>query len=121
MTEEFKKDNDYTISVVTETSNKTKGEYAVESASILTRTFNFLSAQVTTTKQDSIYQSRGYHGGGSSSIATQMFIHNFSDIQSYGEIKLMHAKLVEMGGTPPELSDIIPIITKGSGGWMQPG
>ncbi|MBI3442031.1 MAG: hypothetical protein HY052_09585 [Proteobacteria bacterium] len=41
-----------------------------------------------------------------------MFIQNFSDIQSYGEIKMMHAKLPELDGHPPELSDVLSILNK---------
>lgn len=31
-----------------------------------------------------------------------------SDVQSNAEIKLMHAKLIGMGGTPPSLEEVFP-------------
>ena len=115
MTEKFTKDNDYTISVITESSIEHKSENAgdkIYQVSSLTKTFNFLSAQVTMTRRDSIFQSRNTQGGGSASVSTQMIIQNFRDIQSYAEIKLMHQKLRDLDGKPPELSEVLPILNK---------
>lgn len=119
MAEEFKKDNDYTLSTTTVLKND--GIWK----SSLTKIFNFKSAQVTTLYRESIDRNSKYEGGGSytgpaAALTSQIVIENLRDLPSFEEVKLMHAKLIEMGGTPPELSDVIPIIDKGPGGWMQP-
>ena len=102
----FTKEDDYTLLVVTTdtTPLRSYGSYNTEKVSNLTRTFNFMAAQVTTVIHDSLFESHGEHSGGSAAVSTQMIIQNFSDIDSKEEIKLMHAKLVELGGHPPELS-----------------
>lgn len=89
------KDNGYTLRVHTEDFTN-----AHHSRSI-TQLFNFKAAQVTTLAREWISVS-----GVTSS--TQMNIQNFSDIESKEEIREMHAKLVELGGTPPALDDILP-------------
>jgi len=107
MSEEFKMDNDYTLSILQSASEKLNSyssSYAAIQTSSLTKTFNFQSAQVTTIVRDSLFESHGSESGGSAAISTQMIIQNFSDIDSKEEIKLMHEKLVELGGHPPELS-----------------
>lgn len=87
------KDNDYTLRVHTEELSNTNHSRSI------TRLFNFKAAQVTTLAREWIGQS---YGVGSSS---NMIIQNFSDIESKDEIREMHAKLVELGGTPPEPDD----------------
>jgi hypothetical protein len=110
--EKFVKENAYTLSVVSEDRvvihNNATGYDSGSSASSLTKTFNFLSAQVTTIARDSLFEWRNSQAGGSAATSTQMIIQNFSDIESKEEIKLMREKLVEMGGTPPELSFELP-------------
>ena len=105
MSEEFVKENDYTLSVVKQEVMElpSYGSYNAQRTLSLTRTFNFMSAQVTTVIRDSLFESHGSESGGSAAISTQIIIQNFSDIDSKEEIKLMHQKLIEMDGKPPAL------------------
>lgn len=106
MKEEFDKVNDYTLAVKL-TLDSMGSDYS-SSKHELTRIFNFQSGQVTTIARDWTHQDRGYEGGGSSASALQMSVQNFGDVERQGEIELMHRKLVELGGKPPQLSDILP-------------
>lgn len=115
MTDKFFVENDYTLSAVRETETMRKSENTEDRivyVSSLTRTFNFMSAQVTTIKCDRMCQSRGTESGGSAAVSTQMVIENFNDIQLTAEIELMHEKLVEMGGKPPAIVDILGRLNK---------
>lgn len=73
-----------------------------------TRTFNFLSRQVTTIHRDWLFESRGSSAAGTSAIATHEKTENFDDLASDAEVKFMHKKLVELGGTPPSLEEVLP-------------
>jgi len=110
-TEELVKDNDYTLSVVRKGSWYDSG---VNFSSRITRTFNFLAAQVTTSTRDMTWQPGGYKSGGSSGVSTTMTMQRFDEFQSDAEIRLMHAKLVELGGKPPAIDDILPAQIKPS-------
>lgn len=102
--EEFVRDNDYSISQV----RKGQGhESGITLNSRITRTFNFLSAQVTTITRDITHQPGGYKTGGSSSVATTITMQNFDDFQSAAEIRLMHEKLTALDGHPPPLDGIL--------------
>lgn len=108
-TEELTKDNDYTISVVRKGENSHDG---VRFNSRITRSFNFLAAQVTTTTRDITYQGGGYQSGGSSGVSTTTTMQRFDEFQSDAEIRLMHLRLVALGGNPPALDDILPAPAK---------
>lgn len=118
MQERLTKINDYTLlqtlRPADEETDAWGSTFYVKSQ--LTRSFNFLSAQVTTISRDVTFQSRGSEAGGSSSVSTQAIIQNFSDIQSDAEIRLMHAKLKELRGNPPPIDDILRGIGKKSAG-----
>jgi hypothetical protein len=73
-----------------------------------TRMFNFLSRQVTTVHRDWLCEGRGSEAGGSSALSSHVIVESFDDLPSAGELKLMHAKLRELGGSPPALDDILP-------------
>jgi len=109
MKETFTKVNDYTLlqtlRAADDETSAWGSSFFVKSQ--LTRSFNFLSAQVTTISRDVTFQSRGSEAGGSSSVSTQKTIENFRDIQSDAEIRLMHEKLKELKGNPPPLEDIL--------------
>lgn len=72
------------------------------------RTFNFLSRQVTTIHRDWLYESRGGEAAGSAALATHERTESFDDLPSDAEVKFMHQKLVELGGTPPSLEEVLP-------------
>lgn len=113
--ERFVKENAYTLSVVKQEIDLHRGDHASDKICekfTLTRTFNFLSGQITTIACSNVSQSRGADAGGSSAASTQMTIQNFDEIQSLKEIQLMHQKLVQLGGQPPDLSEIVPIMNK---------
>lgn len=115
MSEQFVKENAYTISVIKQEEDSHSSHNAddrIYKKFTLTRTFNFLSGQITTIACSTVFQSRGSNAGGSSATSTQMTIQNFEDIQSLKEIQLMHKKLVDCGGTPPDLSEIVPVMNK---------
>jgi len=106
MKEEFEKVNDYMIAVKL-TLDSLSG-YNSNGRHELTRIFNFQSGQVTTIARDWLHQDRGSESGGSSASALQMSVQNFGDIEQQGEIEIMHRRLVQMGGKPPALADILP-------------
>lgn len=113
MTEDkFIKENDYTLTVE-RTEEQERDGYYIEVkprlVSSVRRTFNFLSAQVTTVTRDWAYHGICRADGGSSSaVSGTMQIQNFDDIQSSAEIKFMYAKLVGMEGKPPALEEVLP-------------
>lgn len=118
MKETFAKINDYTLR---QTLEEPEGQIAGYSRSLqirarITRQFNFLAAQVTTTTRDLTYEPRGTEAGGSSSVASQTLIENFNDIQSDLEIRMMHKKLQEMGGKPPAIDEIMRGLGKKAAG-----
>jgi len=83
----FSKINDHTLSVVIDFNRQSQADPE------LRRIFNFKSRQITT-----IY-SMWYGAGLTSSMETQ----NFSALDSLDEVRDMHRKLTELGGTPPAL------------------
>ncbi|HEX2753076.1 MAG TPA: hypothetical protein VHP34_08260 [Alphaproteobacteria bacterium] len=117
MKEELIKLNDYTLIQKTEAPDVTRSGYSdgLKILSQVTRTFNFLAAQVSTTTRDVTFESRGSEAGGTSAVATQTFIQNFEDMQSSREIAFMHAKLKDLGGNPPPLEEITGSLNKKGG------
>lgn len=108
MKETFTKVNDYTLQqTLAEPVTEIRAYDTFQVYSRLTRTFNFLAAQVITTTRDMTFQSRGSSAGGSSSVSTQTTVQNFSDIQSDAEIRFMHKKLVSLQGHPPAIDDVL--------------
>lgn len=109
MQENFTKINDYTLRQTWEEPEQKMPGYSVglKIFSRITRTFNFLSAQVTTQTRDITFETRGPDAGGSSSVAAQTVVQNFNEFQSDLEIRAMHKKLVELEGRPPELEDVL--------------
>lgn len=109
MKEELIKLNDYTLIQKTEAPDVTRSGYSsgLKALSQVTRTFNFLAAQLTTTTRDITYEARGSEAGGTSAVHTQTFIQNFEDMQSDREIAYMHKKLVELDGKPPALEEVL--------------
>lgn len=94
--ESFDKDNAYTL-----VQNTTYISTNHHNRSIA-RIFNFKAAQVTTIAREWISGSAG------NTIHSQLDVRNFSEIDSKDEIREMHKKLVELGGTPPAIDDILP-------------
>lgn len=104
---DFIKESDYEISV----QNKEKEIFhSSASSSIsdmierseLTRTFNFLSEKITTVHTKAICQAATYKDGASSAaIAMNTSIEYFRDLPSLDEVKMMHEKLITLGGRPP--------------------
>lgn len=115
MREMFKKLNDYTLIHRIDAPEEELDGYHrnLKINTRITRTFNFLSAQLTTTTRDMTYESRGGDAGGSSSVSTQTIIENFDSIQSKAEIRLMHAELQKQNGKPPPLEEVL------SGGFVK--
>lgn len=99
--ETISRDNDYTLRVEQAGSNYESG---VTFTSRITRLFNFLSAQVTTTTREIAHP---YSSGQSPALTTTVTNQRFDEFQSDGEIRLMHAKLKELGGTPPALEETL--------------
>ncbi|MDE1152970.1 MAG: hypothetical protein PW788_10575 [Micavibrio sp.] len=73
-----------------------------------TRIFNFLAREVTTVTRDWVSEGRGSSAAGTSSVSSSSHIQSFDDLPSDLEIRHMHAKLLELGGKPPALEDILP-------------
>lgn len=108
MHEHFVKVNDYTLRHIVEDPERQSGGYTsgLRLLSSVTRTFNYMSAQVTTQTRDLAYELRGSNAGGAASVSTQTLVQNFSDLQSDLEIRMMHRKLIELGGQPPALDNL---------------
>lgn len=108
LSEEYVKENDYTLSVERRRESKlSQTDYPLTAVSSITRTFNFLAQQVTTVTRDLVYQAGGYKYGGSSAVSATTTVQNFDDVQSQGEIAVMHAKLKSLGGNPPALEELV--------------
>ncbi|MDI1228172.1 MAG: hypothetical protein PSY14_10860 [bacterium] len=73
-----------------------------------TKLFNFLAREVTTIHRDWLTQSRGSEAGGTSALSSHTSVRSFDDLSSSAEVTAMHAKLVELGGTPPTLDEVLP-------------
>jgi hypothetical protein len=112
--ENFVKDNAHTLSVIT-TRAVENAPSSIRTISRVTRTFNFLAAQVTTQTYDAALQSGGYQSGGVAAMSTTTLQQQFDDFASDREIRFMHNKLVEMGGTPPAIDDLLGGLGKKTG------
>ncbi len=109
MQERFEKINDYTLRQTLQESDQELSGYSQQLTvqSRITRIFNFLAAQITTTTRDLTYEPRGSESGGSSAVSSQTFVQNFDDVQSDLEIRAMHSKLLELKGKPPALDTVL--------------
>ena len=108
MAEVFSALNTYTLRVVDEekrTLDNYGSQYMTHLSSI-TRTFNFLAAQVETVTRDLLYQSHGSERGGAASVATISRVEGFEELPSTAEVRFMHEKLKALGGMPPALEDV---------------
>lgn len=121
MEESFDKINDYTLRQTLQEPELTLPGYSqqLKVQSRITRIFNFLSAQITTTTRDLTYEARGSESGGSSAVSSQTSIQNFDDVQSDLEIRAMHKKLTELDGKPPAIDDILRGMNKKPAGLGQ--
>lgn len=121
MQESFDKINDYTLRQTLQEPELTLPGYSqqLKVQSRITRIFNFLSAQITTTTRDLTYEARGSESGGSSAVSSQTSVQNFDDVQSDLEIRAMHKKLVELKGKPPAIDDILRSMNKKPAGLGQ--
>lgn len=117
MQEDLIKLNDYTLVQKIEAPDTTRRGYSdgLKVLSQVTRTFNFLAAQLTTTTRDVTYEGRGGDASGTSAVHTQTFIQNFEDMQSDREVAYMHKKLIELEGNPPPLEEITGGLGKKTG------
>ncbi|HYD19060.1 MAG TPA: hypothetical protein VEF76_11325 [Patescibacteria group bacterium] len=81
----------------------------------ISRLFNFKARQLTTIYErggtqefkipDGHYSSTpGY----AAAVTSSMTVQNFRDLEGSDEIAEMHAKLVDLGGKPPALNEILP-------------
>lgn len=105
MKETFRKINDYTLSHDVQMDKYANGY--VEGKFELKRIFNFASGQITTIARDWLSQSRGSESGGSSGTSLQMQVQDFTDLPSTVELEMMHKRLKELEGKPPELETIL--------------
>jgi hypothetical protein len=102
---DYSKYNDYTLA-----------EEGAVAGGTLTRHFNFAAATVTTifqakTVETQTLRAYGSDGGVSAGVGvamtSQMQVHKFSELDCAREVVILHAKLVELGGTPPPLEEIL--------------
>ncbi len=109
MAEIITKENDYTLKIEqqAEDSYENGAWAATRMHEKCTRIFNFAAGQLTTDRTSLIFQSRNNSAGGHSGVSKQVVIQNFTDIPCKIELELMHAKLVELGGKPPPLDDVL--------------
>src|SRR4051812_20924546 len=93
--EDYIKDNDYTLSIVRKGENSSG---STNFSSSITRSFNFAAQQMTTFTRDITWQDQqlGYHTAGSTAVAATSTVQRFDEFQSQDEIKLMRDKLVAL-------------------------
>lgn len=105
MEENFDKIGDYTLRI--DASQKEPSDDGVRRGNGYTKLFNFLARQVTTIHRDWVYEGRGANAGGTSALCTHTCTESFSDLPSTAEVRVMHAKLISLGGHPPALEEIL--------------
>ncbi len=98
MAEKFEKMNDYTLLV---SSDLSRVAGYLHGGRVLTNIFNFQTRQKTTIYDHVISYNTQM------SVASQMQIENFKDIECKDEVIAMHEKLRELGGNPPDMPDIL--------------
>ena len=106
MEEKFEKIGDYTLRV--DAKQNEGSDNGIRKYNSYTKMFNFLARQVTTIHRDWVYEPRGGDAGGTSALSTHARVESFDELPSTGEIRYMHGKLKELGGTPPALEEILP-------------
>lgn len=97
--------NEYTL---VETLTESGIDKGMDSSSRnIQRHFNFMAQRVTTMVRDA---NRYYNHSSGVGVGLQTHYReeDFTSLPTSAELELMHAKLVELGGTPPALSDCIP-------------
>lgn len=106
MTSEYRKEDDYTLSVTN----------ALPDGGSMCRMFNFASRQITTVfreKAEMQGEMRAYSSDGGVSVAravaltSQMQIQKFSELDSLDEVDLMRQELLKLHGHPPEDSEAL--------------
>lgn len=113
--QEFVIDNEYTLSQITQRSLSDKNGFS--SATVITRTFNFLAQQVTTHVRDTaLGDSGGYSRGGAGGVSSTLTQQHFEEFRSEAEIIYMHKKLVELGGKPPAIAEVLRGLGKKNSG-----
>ncbi len=106
MEEQFNKVGSATLRVDFRRNEMNSG--GVEKYDGYTKLFNFLAREVTTIHRDWLLEGRGSSSAGTSSVASHASVQSFDDLSSTAEVAAMHAKLVALGGTPPDLSEVLP-------------
>jgi len=104
--QEYDKIDDYILRVDVKLNEGS--DNGVRKYNSYTRMFNFLARQVTTIHRDWLYEGRGSSAAGDAAIATHERTESFDDLPSAAEVKYMHGKLVELGGRPPALEEVLP-------------
>jgi|GEM_PF-1235992 len=116
MKETFEKINDYTLRVDVEMfkTSGTINSSEMKRSVTLSRIFNFESAQITTmgTSATVVVPRQGYSGGAGVSDTMDVTVTDFAELSSTRELSRMHAKLRDMGGTPPALDDVLGSLGK---------
>ena len=105
MTVDYTLKNEYTLVESEQVLND--GGNGVRIKGFITRAFNFLACEITTRTNDLAFEGRGNQSGGSAAVSSTYTIQKFSELDSLGEVRFMHAKLVEMGGKPPALEEVV--------------
>lgn len=106
MATSFRKEDDYTLLVFSESRG----------GGTISRYFNFAAQQVTTLyerkEQLTDRQSSTYGASGSVAttaavaLASEMTVQKFSELDSLAEVRLMREALIGLKGNPPELDDV---------------
>jgi hypothetical protein len=100
--------NEYTFHESTSVVAKNDEDWYRENC--ISREFNFLSRQRTTTVEFVIWNKKTKE----TSTSVAVTVDNFRDIEGREEIARAHAALVRLGGKPPPLDDVLGTITKKS-------
>lgn len=111
MKEAFEKINSYTLQVMVEVNHNEETSYyssfKKEKGLRLTRIFNFESRQVTTLAESTISTfPQNRESGAAPATSLQMHVQDFAEVPNPDEIIRLHAKLTEMGGTPPTVEHL---------------
>lgn len=106
MEEQFNKVGTSTLRVDFRRNEMNSG--GVEKYDGYTKLFNFLAREVTTIHRDWLLEGRGSSAAGTSAVTSHTSIQSFDDLSSTAEVAAMHRKLVELGGKPPGLDEVLP-------------
>ncbi|MDE1152972.1 MAG: hypothetical protein PW788_10585 [Micavibrio sp.] len=106
--EEFKKITDVTVEH--RVASRVWDDESWFREHVVSRQFNFAARQCVTTLEAMVWNRENAQHPPQISVSGHT--QNFSDMETTAELAAMHDKLVELGGTPPAIDDLLPSLKK---------